>query len=178
MMKTLFLILLPVFLFGQNTWSLYNSESPQFSVLLPKEPIETEKLIQTDIGETEIKTIYFSSDIDSTENSLYLINYYEIDQIIFFGDSALTKKEYLKHAIEGIAKSLEASVLYANYSDFNECKTVIYRLDIDTDKKVMKGKLVLSGNYFYSLQVFTTKQYSLNRNMDKFIDSFNFEKCN
>lgn len=176
-MKSLIILLFPVLLFGQSTWVLFEAESPKFSILFPSKPQEKEKFIRTDIAEFEVKTIYLPSSLDSTENTLYLLNYYELDQIIFFGDSAISRVDYLNQAVKNIAFSLDAKVLYSNNSIFNGCNTNIYRLDMNNNDTVMKGKFVLSGNYFYSLQVFSTKQYSLNKNMNKFIDSFEFEKC-
>lgn len=172
-----YLIFTFLFLFSQPNWFKYKSETPDFSIQFPKEPVEKEKYIKTDIGETFIRTVFLQSSVDSTDNYLYLVNYYEFDQNIFEGDSAINKVEYLDLALAGIAENLDAEILYSNTEHFRNCPTVIYRLNMNQNENVMKGKLVLSEKYFYSLQIFTQKQFSLNKNIDKFINSFVYTGC-
>ena len=162
---------------SQPNWFKYKSETPSFSILFPSDPKEKEKYIKTDIGETFIRTVFLKSSVDSTDNYLYLVNYFEYDQNIFQGDSAISKVEYLDLSLLGIAENMNGEILYSNPEDFRNCQSIIYRLNMDENKTVMKGKIVISDKYFYSIQVFTQKQYSLNRNIDKFIDSFVYTGC-
>ncbi len=175
-MKILIYILAFIFI-QTDTWIEYRASKPDFSVEFPSTPIEKEKIIKTDLGETIVKTVYAATKLDSTENSLYLLNYYKFDQLIFFGDSAITQKEYLEEALNNIKLNLSANLLYSNHKKDNSCPSIVYRLEMDKGNKVMKGKLIISGDYLFSLQVFSSKGYALNKNMDKFIDSFQHSKC-
>lgn len=172
-----YLIFSLLILISQPNWFKYKSESPEFSVLFPSEPVKKEKYIKTDIGQTFIRTLYLQSDVDSTDNYLYLVNYYEFDNSIFEGDSAISKETYLKLSLDEISENLSGEILYSNTDHFRKCPSVIYRVNMDDNGTAMKGKLVLTQKYFYSLQVFTQKQYSLNKNIDKFIDSFVYSGC-
>ncbi len=158
-------------------WISYADKESAFTAYFPAKPVTKEKIIRTDIGETMINTVFLASAPDSTQNSLYLLNYYKLDEIIFFGDSAMTKQDYLLNTLNNIKDNLNAELLYSNPTTDKGCPTVIYRLELQKGDKVMKGKLILSNSYFYSLQVFSTKKYSLNKNMDKFLDSFSFKTC-
>ena len=169
--------ILAFILIQSDNWIQYIGAKPDFTLEFPQAPVEKEKIIKTDLGETTVKTVYASANIDSTENSLYLLNYYQFDPIIFFGDSAISQKEYLEEALNSIKQSLNANLLYSNHKMDNLCPAIVYRLDMDNGNKVMKGKLVISGEYLFSLQVFSSRAYALNKNMDKFIDSFQHPKC-
>jgi len=170
-------LLLYILMFAQAlTWSSYEDKEVSISIKFPSSPFTKEKIIRTDLGETMVKTVYWAAPVDSTENYLYLLNYYKLDEIIFFGDTAISKKEYLNEALNNIKKELNAQLLYSNEKTDKGCPVLVYRFELDQDK-VMKGKLVLSNGYFYSLQVFSTKNYSLNKNMDKFLNSFVHREC-
>ncbi|HHH53995.1 MAG TPA: hypothetical protein ENK91_10075 [Bacteroidetes bacterium] len=164
------LLLILVLIFNQSTWSVFKSENPNFSLLFPGEVIQKEKSIKTEIGEVKVKTIYCISSVDSTDNELYLLNYYKMDNRIFEGDSSITKEDYFASTIDQISKEIDGKILYSNNKVNDDIAISTYRLE--TESKSMKGKIVLAKGYFFSLQVFTPKQYSLNKNMDKFLDSF------
>jgi hypothetical protein len=166
-MSYLFLSLLILI---QTNWIVYESQDPAFILSFPDKIQKKEKIIKTDIGEIEIKTVYAVSSIDSTENELYLLNYYKLNPEIFEGDSAITKVEFFKETINNLSKELNFDIIYSNYNINNEISTATFR--VENSKKAMKGEIVISNGYFYFLQVFTTKQYSLNKNMDKFLKSF------
>ena len=166
------LTLITAIIFYQSAWITHVSKDPGFSIQFPGKIEEKFKIIKTDIGEIEINTLYHVSSLDSTANELYLLNYYKLDSTIFQGDSAITREEYINNAIENIAASLKGKILYSNINEDKDGIHAIYRIEYDDGKKSMKGKIVIAGNYFYSLQVFTGKQYALNRNIEKFIDSF------
>jgi len=164
--------LITAFIIYQTAWVTYTSNNPGFSIQFPGKIEEKFKIIKTDIGQIEINTLYHVSTIDSTGNTLYLLNYYKLDTAIFYGDSAVTKREYIENTIENIAAGLKGKVLYSNIEKDKNGIHAIYRIEYDNEKKSMKGKIVLAGNYLFSLQVFTDRQHSLNRNIEKFLNSF------
>ena len=167
-----FLAFLIPLMFLQSNWITFTSKAPAFSIEFPGKIEKKFKIIKTDIGEIEINTLYHSSSIDSTSNELYLLNYYKLDTAIFKGDSAITKEEYINNIIDNIASSLQGTILYSNIDNNNNTTTAIYRIEYNKGQSSMKGKIVLNGEYLYSLEVFTSKQYSLNKNIERFIKSF------
>ncbi len=154
----------------QSNWIVFESGDPAFTLSFPSSFQEKEKIIKTEIGEVEVKTVFAVSSVDSTGNNLYLLNYYKLAPNIFEGDSAITKEEYFDETIHNISNELKADIIYSNKNINEKISVATYR--IENKKTAMKGKLVLSKGYFFSLQVFTDKQYSLNKNMDKFLNSF------
>ncbi len=163
-------LLLTLLMLLQSNWIVFDSKDPAFKISFPTEIQQKEKIIETDIGGIEVKTVFAVSSVDSTENDLYLLNYYKLDKNIFEGDSAITKKDFFDETINNISNEINADIIYSNKNINDKISIATYR--IENEKTAMKGKLVLSQGYFFSLQVFTVKQYSLNKNMDKFLNSF------
>ena len=163
-------LLLTLLMLLKSDWIVFESEDPAFKISFPTEIQQKEKIIKTDMGEIEVKTVFAVSSVDSTENDLYLLNYYKLDKNIFEGDSAITKDDFLDETINNISNELNADIIYSNKNINDKISIATYR--IENEKTATKGKLVLSQGYFFSLQVFTGKQYSLNKNMDKYLNSF------
>ena len=169
-------VLITAIILSQISWITYTSHDPAFTVEFPGKAEKKFKIIKTDIGEVEINTVYHVSSIDSTDNELYLLNYYKLDTAVFLGDSAMTRQEYIANTIDNIAANLGGTVLYSNINADNGTLSAIYRVEYDKGKKSMKGKIVMDDSYLYSLQVFTDRQNSLNPNIERFLNSFYLRK--
>ncbi|MEZ4907490.1 MAG: hypothetical protein R2771_07585 [Saprospiraceae bacterium] len=89
---------------------------------------------------------------------------------MFSDDSLITQEEYLAELVKSIADENSSVVLYSNFVDVKSMPAMIYR--VDNENKSMKGKLIIYNSNIFSLQVFTIKQYALNKNIEKFIDGF------
>ena len=172
-MKKIFILLILLFafnLYSQADWEKFTNEYPAFTLSFPGKIEQKNKAVTTDIGISNIITVYSVSSIDSTENYFYLLSYYDFDPGIFSNDSLMTVEEYLTNMVQSIAEENKSKILYNNFVPDKNTPSMIFR--IDNDEKSMKGKLIVSGNFIYSLQVFTVRQYSLNKNIDKFINGF------
>lgn len=156
---------------GQNQWKIYKNENPEFSILVPGKVEQKEKIIITDIGETLINSIYSKSSTDSTDNYLYIINYYSIDRNLIFSDS-FDIKQYMTNMANNICDKSKSKMIYSQYQDNSSYNSLIYRCENESIDQALKGKIIFHDDTIFSLQVFTTKQYSLNQNIDKFLNSF------
>lgn len=170
--RILFFIFIAAHLSGQNEWINFNSDKPEFNVSFPAVFQTKEKIISTDMGEVLVTTIFSRTDIDSTENLLYSINYFEINNSVFTGDSAISKVEYMNMMYDNIKMGLAADEIYKFSNDNDDYPEITYRVENNTKNSVVKGKLIFRDDILYSLQVFTEKRYALNKNIDKFINSF------
>ena len=171
-MRIFFFLLITTQLAAQNTWNNFSSVYPAFSVDMPGEIQRKDRIVSTDIGAINITTYYSVSSVDSTENTLYLINSYELNDNLFSGDSAVSKDEYLSVMVDNIGEDMKAKEIYRNAFQDPESPGIIYRFENDHDGTAMKGKIIIRNKHLYSVQVFTTKQFALNKNMDRFINSF------
>jgi len=157
---------------GQVKWQTFESKEAAFSVLLPGVVKVMEKMVATPAGEFLVHTAYTESALDSTGNFLYLVNYFEAQNIDFSPDSSFDAFIFLEDFLENIRASVEGKILYSHRDHFDKNPVVEYRLNYQEDVLQMKGRIILAGQMMYSLQVFTDKKNSLNRQMDTFLRSF------
>ena len=171
-MKFIFFLLVAFQMHSQSVWSNFSSVDPEFSVEIPGKVQRKDRIVKTDLGEFNIITYFSVSSPDSTENHLYLINYFEISEDLFLGDSAVSREEFLSTMVDNIKDDLKTREIYRNSFSDPEAPCIIYRFENDQNSGAMKGKVMIRDKYLFSLQVFTKKQYALNKNMDRFINSF------
>jgi hypothetical protein len=174
-MKALILISFVLWLptFFQSGWPTYIEESGLFAVLVPGNMKAKEKMIETATGDYLLQSVYHQSDLDSTENMLYLINYHKIQEDMYVEDSLEQNEELLIQMATDMSSSLQdAKLLYTNPTTGLDFSSVEYRITYGKENQNLKGKFILNRTHLYSIQVYTTKDKALNRNMDLFIDSF------
>ncbi len=171
-MKLILLLLISMPAYSQAVWKYFSFENPHFTVEFPSKPQNKYKIIDTDLGQIVVNTYYCASSIDSTDNQLYLINLYAIDESLFSGDSAISKLDYLNEMVNNIGSDLKSKEIYRNSVSEFENPIITYRFENEKNSVVTKGKIQIINNWVFSFQVFTRKQFSLNKNMDRFLNSF------
>lgn len=161
---------------AQGKWQTFESREAAFSVLLPGTAILMEKMVSTPAGDILIHTVFTESSTDSTGNFLYLVNYFEANNIDLTPDSSFDAYIFLEDFMENIRVSVNGTVLYSHRDHFDKNPVLEYRLNYQDDQLQMKGRILSVGQMVYSLQVFTDKKNSLNRNMDVFLKSIKLLK--
>lgn len=161
------------FLASVGQWQVFTSEEGAFSVLAPKEMEKSSKSIPTEIGKIVYNTYSCTFENDTTAQAFaYVISYCDLPEGSIPADSTAFKSTYLEESLESIRENLDAEVLYQDAIAPKGHMGLIARLAYANGEGQMKTKIILAGNRFYSLQVFMTAQNSLNRDADKFLDSF------
>lgn len=158
--------------YPQSSWVEHVSEDKLYSVLVPQYMKSSEKYIETSTGDYLLRSDYVSSSIEDSENTLYLINYHEVQSVLFAEDSIESNTDFLLDMVEDIAMSMGGEVMYTNPIIDPSWISLEYRINYGDDQLNMKGKLVLTRTHLFSLQVYSEKQYALNRNREKFLSSF------
>jgi hypothetical protein len=156
----------------QSTWVEHVNADNLYSVLVPQSMKSSEKYIETSAGDYLLHSDYVASSIEETENTLYLINYHEIQTGLFAEDSIENNTAFLEVMAEDIARSMDGEVMYTNPIRDELWMSLEYRINYNDNQLNMKGKLVLTKTHLFSLQVYSEKQYALNRNREKFFNSF------
>jgi hypothetical protein len=169
MIKIILLLLASLPLLGQNEWHSFTNETPVFHINFPGEYQVKEKLIETEVGETLVTTIYSVSSVESSDNLLYLVNFFKLSGSVF--NDSLTRCEYLELMVDGIREETGGKSIYQSECSNENAPSIVYRLENEAKGTVAKGKIIYRNEMIYSIQVFTEKKYFLNRNIDRFIDS-------
>lgn len=171
-MHLIFVLFQLLFPYPQSTWVEFVNEDNLYSVLVPKNMKSSEKYIETSTGDYLLRSDYVTSTIDESENTLYLINYHEVQSGLFDEDSLENNRTFLESMAEDIASSMDGVVMYSHPTHDPEWMSLDYRINYKGDTLNMKGKLLLTKTHLFSLQAYSEKQYALNRNREKFLNSF------
>ena len=173
MVSTILLLILGIL---QPDTNIYTADDGSFSVLSPGKFVEKYQELETDIGQIEVFTLHCQPDNTEHPNFLYLINYYDYPKG-FDDDTYEDREDFLKNifdeSIDQSLTGLKGKLLYSTDITLQEMHPGrVNRLSYNDGASIVKSKMFLVGERFYFLQVYTTKDNSLNIEMDDFLDSF------
>lgn len=161
---------------GQPDTDIYTADDGSFSVLAPGEFVEKYQELETEIGDIEVFTLHCQLDITTHPNFLYLINYYDYPEGVkenAQNDTQDFLKNIFDESIDQSLSSLDGKLLYSTDIRLQErFDGRVNRISYNDGQSIVKSKMFLVGNRFYFLQVYTTKDNSLNLDMDDFLNSF------
>jgi len=166
---TLFLLCLISIL--QPDYDVYTNTSAQFSVMKPGLYKEKYANIETKIGDMEVYTYYCEPPAEHP-NYLYLINYIQYPEEALHHDSLDMVTELFAQSLEESRVGMEAKLLYQVQQSDNQYPTQLSRMEFNQGQHTVKSKMMVAENRFYFIQVFTIKEYSLNDDIDLFLNSF------
>jgi len=170
----LVMFVMPMALNAQQDWIKFEAEGDMpFSIDVPAVMGMKSKTITTQVGDLTNTTYALARTKEESPNFLYMVSMIDYPEGTFPMDSTDLKETYLTESITSLANGVNGEVLYL--SDIDEGKNgqgKLFRLKYDEDFMVIKGKAFIKNDVFIAIQVYTTKDKSLNDEMDVFLDSF------
>lgn len=158
---------------AQESWINFKADAVlSFEVQVPAKMGVKTKEITTDLGLMTTAT-YAHEGADKDANFLYVVNVVEYPHGTFPHDSLDLKNEFLDESIESLLIGIDGELVYK--TEIEEEKNGLgrlFRLKYDEGYGVIKGKVFIKDDVFMTLQVYTTKEKSLNDEMDDFLNSF------
>lgn len=173
-MKIISTILMQILLLsisnGQE-WKEYRSSYANFSVMVPGPMLMKEHQVKTALGEMEVLNFYFNADKeDDPDNYLYMVTTYEFPYLVGDSSDVILLDSLFSDNIEKSITDLSAVLLYAE--DVEEFGKPAKMWKLDYNNAVAKFKCFILNDRFYLLQVYTTKEKSLNNAVNRFMQSF------
>ena len=156
---------------AQKQWQEFTPPGQQFKVLVPGTMTNGQKKILTDVGEMRPETWMCEGSGDDP-NKLYLVSYVDYPAGTFHPDSTALIEELFQASLETHLKDLSGQLTYQTASNYNQNPGLFYRATYNDNKLVVKSRMLLIGDRFYALQVYTFSEKSLNDGMNKFLESF------
>jgi hypothetical protein len=150
-------------------WKVFESEEGGFSVLTPALMETKHAIVSTGIGEIEVHT-YFLNPKDTLGNYLYLINYYDLPEDLIPKDSLALRDEFLKNTLDQSIEDIDGSLMYSAEIQIGKHTGLMWRSR--SESGIVKCRAYIIDNRFYMLQVFSVESKSLNKFIDKFLESF------
>lgn len=151
-------------------WKVFNSFNGGFSVLSPGILQEKAAIVTTSSGEVDLNTLYLSTKDDSLGNYVYIINYYDIEKGLFPKDSIDLTNIFLSNTMDQSVSDINGHIIYQNPFRFGAYTGLMWRAEYEGG--AVKSRAFVINNRFYMLQVFSEKRNALNRNVDRFLESF------
>ena len=155
-----------------SDWINYVSDEGRFSVLVPGQFVTNQKSIPTEVGELPCKSFVYQDTLGHSKNELYVISYCDYPSGTFHRDSVSLIDEVLEVSVDQEREILNGNVTYNHKTKVEGYPGRIFRLNYQNGEVVMKSKIFLVGDRFYTIQVYTLYKHNLNFNVDKFFNSF------
>ena len=157
-------------------WELFKSFDGKFKILIPGEMVKKENPIETKIGTLNYITFLHQSEEKDAENLVYMISYCDYPEYSIHSDSTELVKDFFETTVETAVESVDGELRYASEITLDDYPGRLWRVDYNEGKALIKTKSFLVKNRYYSIQVITLKDKSMNLEVDKFLDSFGLLK--
>ncbi len=155
------------------SWEEFQSYEGRFRVLAPGPMEHKVDSVETPIGKLAYHTFFYQSpEADSAENYFYMLSYCDYPEGALHADSTELLDEFFDATIESAVESVRGELIYSSERDHRNNPGRIWRIDYLNGQAVIKTWAVFADNRYYALQAVTVKGRSLNRAMDRFLDSF------
>ncbi len=156
---------------AQENWRVFNPNDRSFELLAPYPMKSGEKKLLTDVGELHPVT-WICEGQKNDDNYLYLVAFVDYPNGTFHKDSISLINELFKVSMETHIADLGGELVYEADASLDYFKGKIYRASYNQNKLVAKCRMILVGDRFYTLQVYTLSEKSLNDKISKFLNSF------
>lgn len=168
----IYLFLLQVLIVSSTSWKTTTSINGGFQIDTPGETEYKITSIPTAIGTIDYHTYLYHQMQDTVATFLYMISYCSYPEGSFPADSTDLIHDFFDATLEQSATSVSGEVVYTDNISYQGFPGLFWRLHYNGGRSVMKTKAYLIRDRFYSLQVATESDYSLDPNINRFFDSF------
>lgn len=165
------LLFLPFLTYAQVNLEKFSPDGMGFSVMVPGKMEYGLKHVLTDLGEIKTTTYLYKGE-EQNPDPIFIINITDYPAGVIERDSTTLLEEFFKTSLEGIREKLAGETLY--YADISSLYSPrkIYKIQYNQGQAMVKGKMFVAGDRFYSVQAFSSFVNSNRKEIDLFLDSF------
>ncbi|MEM9886451.1 MAG: hypothetical protein AAF849_11220 [Bacteroidota bacterium] len=168
-MKTSLLLIALGFLFSD--WITYESKDGQFSISAPAKLQEKIDTFQTELGMLYYHTLYHQA-AEATGNQVYMLSYCDYPKGTIHSDSVAILQDFFEETMQTAKFSINGELMYQTDQDYYGYPGKYWRIDYRKGTAVIKTKAFVVNNRYYAVQVVATKARHINRESERFLDSF------
>lgn len=160
-------------LISLSSWQTFRSVEGGFEVDVPGKMEHNIQQIRTDMGEINYHTYYLATQNDKQGNFFFQVSYYESEALTIPSDSSELLNKFFEATVEQAATSVSGQVLILDEIRYQgRYPGRFWRIHYNDGRSVLRTKAYLVGDKFYSIQVAVDSDFSLDKDIDHFIDSF------
>jgi len=162
-----------------NPWKTFQSLEGRFEIEVPGELKHHVQQINTDLGAVDYHTYYLATQNDKEGNFVYQVSYYQAEALLIPADSVDLLADFFNATVEQSAKSVAGEVLILDDITYhNKFPGKFWRIHYNGGRTVMKTKAFLIEGIYYSIQVAVDADFSLDKDLDRFLNSFKYIATN
>lgn len=159
--------------FAPETWVKIQSKDNKFSIEFPRKPEESERKIQTEIGELNMNVVIHEVGKYKDENSVYGVIYSDYPDSLVNSDF---KDEYIdeffENAIKGTVSNLKGQIIEEKRVLLSSYPGREVKISFMEGQGIMKLHVYLVKNRAYILEVGCETKNDNNKSMERFFNSF------
>ena len=155
------------------TWQTFQSLEGNFEIEVPGKFEHHVQQINSDLGIVDFHTFYLSTQNEKKGNFVYQVSYYRSESLQIPADSVDLLSEFFAATVEQSAISVSGEVLILDDITYqNKYPGKFWRTHYNDGRSVMKTKAFLIEGTYYSIQVAVDADFSLDKDLDRFLNSF------
>lgn len=157
--------------FSQKDWIKFSPKDKDFEVMVPGEMRDGQKKLLTDVGEMFPTTWVYTDENSKDPNFLYMVSIIEYPELTFDLNDEEFISQFFDETLEQHLQDMNGELVYSAAMPMGLYPGKLFRAKWRNDEFVVRGRLVLVGDRFYMLQVYTETSYSLNNEAQYFLES-------
>jgi len=161
-----------------TNWDAFQSTEASFSMRFPKEPTESSQIVETEIGNVEVKQYSFEPELGKDPNILYGVGFstYPAEYIDGEQMDEAQLSEFFENSINGTVENVQGRLLSTHIIRYRGFPGREIKVDVKDGLAVIKMRSYLIRNRMYIVQVISPSGNTFNKSVNYFLDSFELKE--
>ena len=156
-----------------DSWPYYTSMSGQFKIKVPGQMKEKVDTVQTELGQLVYHTYFYQNDgSDGSDNFVYMVSFVDYPEHSVHSDSTALLQEFFTATMDEAEFSINGELIYRKAIEEDGYPGYLWRINYRENSAMIKTKAFVRERRYYSIQAVTLKELGMNRQIDRFLDSF------
>ena len=147
-----------------------------FKVLSPGELTQKVDSVETAIGLMAYHQFVYQENPENIENVVYMITYVDYPEGTITEDSTALLNDFFSATIESAAQSVGGMLVYSDPYEQQGHPGRVWKIHYLEGKAAIKTVAFVAGRRFFTIQTSTFRKNALDRDIDKFMESFRLIK--
>ncbi|WP_346857528.1 hypothetical protein [uncultured Draconibacterium sp.] len=157
-----------------TNWNAFQCTEASFSMNFPKVPTESAQVVETEIGNLEVKQYIFEPELGKDPNILYGAGFTTYPAEYIDGEQMDEEQlaEFFENSINGTVQNVQGRLLSTHIINYKGFPGREIKVDVRDGLAVIKMRSYLIRNHMYIVQVISPSSNTFNKSINYFLDSF------
>lgn len=169
----IFFITTSVYVHAQDTWQNFKSVEYAFIAEFPKQPVKSVQAVPTAVGDIDMHMFMYQP-TGNDDNAIYAVIRSDYPKEQFENADDAYNSNVLDGAVNGAVTNVNGQLLFEDKVIFNGFPSRKIKIDVEGAYIYMNAYLI--DNILYITQVICVKENDQNKDIKRFMDSFDILK--